>query len=134
MLNSVERLALKLVSVTILIACTVFSLYIYAFGKATPGGGFQAGAILASGILIYRIFDNQHDILSHNAMITFIAIGAMIFLCTGFISLLFGGQLFEYSSFHADYGHVIGSFIVETGVFVVVTASLVGIGQALWNY
>ncbi len=133
MFNSIERLALRFVSVIVLIGSTIFAFYIHIFGKVTPGGGFQAGALLASGIIIYQSF-NDVIIINKNKLNISTVCGVMMFLLTGVASLFFGGTIFEYQVFHHHYGHIIGSFLVETGVFLVVTTSMVRIANALWNY
>ncbi|MFT4967289.1 MAG: multicomponent Na+:H+ antiporter subunit B [Candidatus Deianiraeaceae bacterium] len=133
MFNSIERLALRFVSVIVLIGSTIFAFYIHIFGKVTPGGGFQAGALLASGIIIYQSF-NDVIIINKNKLNISTVCGVMMFLLTGVASLFFGGTIFEYQAFHHHYGHIIGSFLVETGVFLVVTTSMVRIANALWNY
>lgn len=134
MFNPIERIALKLISVLILIACSILSLYIHIFGKTTPGGGFQAGAILASGIIIYQFLDDSAKIINQKILTFIIIIGSILFIITGLAPLLFQGQIFQYSAFHHHYGHIIGAFLIETGVFMVVTCGLVKIGLSIWNF
>jgi multicomponent Na+:H+ antiporter subunit B len=52
MINAFEKYSIKFLSSILLFVLIIFSLYILIFGKFTPGGGFQAGAILASGIIM----------------------------------------------------------------------------------
>ena len=134
MFNPIERIALKLISVLILIACSILSLYIHIFGKTTPGGGFQAGAILASGIIIYQFLDDSAKIINQKNLTFIIIIGSILFIITGLAPLLFQGQIFQYPAFHHHYGHIIGAFLIETGVFMVVTCGLVKIGLSIWNF
>ena len=132
MFNAIERLALHFVSIIVLMGATIFSIYIHIFGKLTPGGGFQAGALLASGIIIYQVF-NQLSIVKNTTLNIITITGVMLYLCTGVASLVFGGTLFEFNVFHQHYGHIIGEFLVETGVFLVVTTSMVRIANLLYN-
>ena len=134
MFNSIERIALKLISVVVLLSCVLLSFYIHIFGKTTPGGGFQAGAILASGIIIYQFLDDSAKIINQKILTILIAFGSILFIATGIASLAFGGELFQYSAFHGIYGHIIGAFLVETGVFLVVACGLVKIAHAIWNF
>ncbi len=132
MFNAIERLALHFVSIVVLVAATIFSIYIHIFGKVTPGGGFQAGALLASGVIIYQTF-NQVSIIKNSTLNIVTIFGVMIYLLTGVASLIFGGTLFEFSVFHSHYGHIIGELLVETGVFLVVSTSMIRIANLLYN-
>jgi len=56
--------------------------YVFIHGHLTPGGGFQGGAIIATGVLLmfmsYRSFDVNHKALTYMeslAGITFVVIG-----------------------------------------------------------
>ena len=131
--NSVEKLALNLVCTVVLISSVIFSFYIHIFGKITPGGGFQAGALLSSGLIIYQNFNNI-KVFSDKSLNILTVIGVLIYIFTGFASLLFGGILFEYHSFHPMYGHIIGTFAIETGVFLVVGTSMVRIANMIQEY
>ena len=131
--NSVEKLALNLVCTVVLISSVIFAFYIHVFGKMTPGGGFQAGALLSSGLIIYQNF-NSVRVFSDKTLSTITIIGILIYIFTGFTSLLFGGNLFEYKSLHPIYGHIIGTFAIETGVFLVVTTSMVRIANMIQEY
>ncbi len=71
----------------------LFGSYMFIHGHLTPGGGFQGGAIIASGfVLIYlgcrgkrinRIWSKSID-----------SSGALIFLLMGLIGLMVGGHYF----------------------------------------
>lgn len=128
--NHIERFLLKFASLLILFSASLFSFYIYIFGKTSAGGGFQAGALLASSITIYQILNNQ-KIISNANLENIIAIGLIMYALTGLLAILFGGVIFQYKAFHKFYGHIIGSFLVETSVFCVVTASMLIIGNSL---
>lgn len=131
--NSVEKLALGLVSTILLISSVVFALYIHVFGKTTPGGGFQAGALLASGIIVYQNF-NSIKVFSDKSLNAVTVIGILTYIFTGCASLFYGGSLFEYNSFHHVYGHIIGTFAIETSVLLVVGTSMVRIANMIQEY
>ena len=62
----------------------LFGVYIVLHGHLTPGGGFQGGSVIASGVMLlflaYRRFHVSHKVLStleSLAGITFAAIGLL---------------------------------------------------------
>ncbi len=129
-LNFFERFVIKTITSAVLFFCIILSLYIHIFGKITAGGGFQAGALLASGIVIYEYF-NQTSLVSKKNLNILTFCGLSIYFATGAASIFFGGDIFEYASFGAEYGHIFGSFCVETGVFFVVTSAIIRLSHLI---
>jgi|GEM_PF-4415811 len=127
-LNFFEKFTLKLVTSLILLISIVLSLNIHIFGKISAGGGFQAGALLASGIIIFE-FCNEVRLISKHYLNILTFTGLSVYFATGITSFFLNGSLFEYSIFHAEYGHIIGSFCVETAVFFVVTSAMLRISH-----
>lgn len=68
--------------------------YVFVHGHLTPGGGFQGGAIIATGVLLmmmsYRTFETNHKILSWIESLAGIA-----FASIGFTGLLLGKTFLE---------------------------------------
>lgn len=71
----------------------IFGAYIFINGHLTPGGGFQGGAVIASGVLLV-LLANKTKIISHRFMeviesfsgFTYVAIGVLgIILASGFL-------------------------------------------------
>lgn len=67
----------------------IYGLYIIMHGHLTPGGGFQGGAVFASGIALLIVAfgsDNIHKTLKEHHLSILESSGALIF-----IGLAFGG-------------------------------------------
>ncbi|MFP5226348.1 MAG: hydrogen gas-evolving membrane-bound hydrogenase subunit E [Acidobacteriota bacterium] len=74
----------------------VFGFYIGLHGQLTPGGGFQAGVILASGSLLLYVCENTESfrrITSHTAVEVVEALGAGAYALIGLAPLLIGAPL-----------------------------------------
>jgi len=67
----------------------IYGLYIIMHGHSSPGGGFQGGAIIASGIALLIVAfgsDNIHKSLKEHHLAILASVGGLIF-----IGLAFGG-------------------------------------------
>jgi multicomponent Na+:H+ antiporter subunit B len=75
----------------------VLGLYVFIHGHLTPGGGFQGGAIIATGFLLMLITYKRFN-TNHNVMVWLESIAGLAFVGIG----LFG--LFRYGSFLQNTG------------------------------
>jgi multicomponent Na+:H+ antiporter subunit B len=67
----------------------VFGAYIFIHGHLTPGGGFQGGAIIASGYLLIYLGCRERRI-SRIASNLAESLGGLTFVVTGLLGLVFG--------------------------------------------
>jgi len=129
-LNFFEKFTIKFITSFVLLISIILSLNIHIFGKISAGGGFQAGVLLASGIVIFEFCNNIRLIpKKHLNILTFV--GLSLYFATGLTSLLLDGSVFEYSVFHKEYGHIFGSLCVETAVFCVVFSAMLRISSLI---
>ena len=87
--DAVRVLALALVGPTIL-----FGLYIVAHGHLTPGGGFQGGVVLATGVLLVYLageYTHLHGLYPDTVVEGIELGGASAFVVIGLIGLAVGG-------------------------------------------
>jgi multicomponent Na+:H+ antiporter subunit B len=68
----------------------IFGAYIFIHGHLTPGGGFQGGAIIASGFLLIYLGCRERRI-SRIASNLVESLGGLIFVVIGLLGLVFGG-------------------------------------------
>lgn len=114
----------KQVTQIVLFIGILFGLYIQINGEYSPGGGFQAGGIMASLIIAMDacgILNIKRD-LSDIA-----ALGCLIYVFTGFFALPFGLSFLNYSYIPIASAQSVGIFLIELGVLITVTATLVNI-------
>ena len=82
----------------------IFGLYIVAHGHLTPGGGFQGGAVIATGgalvIVAYR-YEEVRDWLSGKVLMGQEVIGLVGFIGVALLALAFG-QVFFFNYLNAS--------------------------------
>ena len=85
---------LKIISLPLSILLICLGVMTILGGHITPGGGFQGGAMIASGIilsvLVYGLGNSPLE-LSHTYVEVFESIGALGFIIFGLIGLFLGG-------------------------------------------
>jgi multicomponent Na+:H+ antiporter subunit B len=75
----------------------IFGLYVIAHGHLTPGGGFQGGAVVVSGVVMLLVAFSSHDLkksLRERVLSIMESTGALIFAILGFAGL---GTVFFYN-------------------------------------
>lgn len=110
----------------------LFGLYIQFHGEYTPGGGFQAGIIVASGIVLYSMLFGVSVTLKviPYSIIKFVnVLGIAVYSGTGMLTALLGKNFLSYNvlSTNSMAGQKLGIFLVELGVAFTVCASMLTI-------
>ncbi|MCH8848755.1 MAG: sodium:proton antiporter [Chloroflexi bacterium] len=116
----------------------VFGVYVLVHGEASPGGGFQAGAIVAAGLVLARLTtgsEHGERRISTRVLLWLASAGIGIYVLAGIVPLLAGVNFLDYAAlpvewFNAVAGHertnrAMGIFIVEVGIFIGVFSVLV---------
>jgi multicomponent Na+:H+ antiporter subunit B len=86
--DAVRVLGLGLTPPTVL-----FAIYVIAHGHLTPGGGFQGGVILATGVLLIYLageFNDLHGLYTEPALEGGEALGAGAYIAVGLAGLMLG--------------------------------------------
>ena len=127
----VLRVAVKLLLPLIL----VFAMYVQFHGDFGPGGGFQAGVAAATAIILYGLIFGipaARRVAPMRVVLFMIPLGVLIFAGTGVASLLLGGNYLDYSVLSSvpRSGQHLGILVVEFGVFVTVSSTMLGIFYA----
>ncbi len=111
----------------------LFALYVQMHGDYGPGGGFQAGVIFATGIIVYTIvfgIRKTMRVLPMALVIAMVCLGLILYAATGFAALALGGEYLNYSVFDSHSpvdGQHVGIIIVELGVGITVAGVLTAI-------
>jgi multicomponent Na+:H+ antiporter subunit B len=113
----------------------LFALYVQFHGELGPGGGFQAGVIMAGAVILYAIIfglNAAKRIAPQRLVEAMVPLGVLIFAGTGLAAMLLGGNFLDYSVLAADppHGRELGIILVEAGVLVTVSGTMTAIFYA----
>lgn len=128
-LQSHQRV-LRVVAKLLIPFILMFALYVQFHGDYGPGGGFQAGVIFASAIILYALvfgLDAARSAVNPAALRLLIALGVLIYGGVGIATLLLGGNFLDYDLLGKNpvKAQHLGILLVELGVGITVTASMV---------
>ena len=123
---------LQIVTKLVIPFVLLFALYVQFHGDYGPGGGFQAGVIFASAFILHGLIfglQRTRKVITPSALRILMALGVLIYLGTGILSMLLGGNLLDYSILAHDpkHGQHWGIFAVELGVGVTVAAVMISL-------
>lgn len=128
-------LILRVIAKLLIPFILLFALYVQFHGDFGPGGGFQAGVIAAGMVILLAItfgLNAAHRIAPQTLVERMIPLGVLIYAGTGVAGLLLGRNYLDYSAFARDPagGHVLGIFLVEAGVLVTVSGTMIALFYA----
>lgn len=131
-----HHLILRVITKLLVSTIILFSLYVQFHGDFSPGGGFQAGVIMAAAFIFYGLvfgLENVQLVFPPWLVHKLVALGVLIYAGTGFVSLFLGYDYLDYTAFaphHPSHGQHYGILAVELGVLVTVTGVMVAIYYA----
>ena len=110
----------------------LFALYVQFHGELGPGGGFQAGVIIAAAIIFYSLIFGLpavRKMVPDPLVESMVALGVLIYAGVGVAGLLLGGNYLDYFVLAHDpvHGQERGIFWVEVGVATTVSAVMLKI-------
>ncbi|MEM8792942.1 MAG: Na(+)/H(+) antiporter subunit B [Pseudomonadota bacterium] len=119
----------------------IFGLYVQLHGDFGPGGGFQAGVILAAAIILYAIIWGREEavrVMPIWLVELMVPLGVLIYAGVGVYGIMTGGNYLDYNNLvhappthhEAVHGQHWGVFLVEIGVLVSVTGTMIAIFYA----
>ena len=134
-----HNLILRVVAALLCPAIFLFAFYVQFHGDLSPGGGFQAGAIFATGLILYGLVFGiltLRKIFSLPQLQIAMAVGILLFAGTGIAGILLGGTFLDYAPLGASArsGRHLGIFLVELGVGITVAASFAAIFFSFSSY
>ncbi len=125
-------LVLRLVAKLLIPYILLFALYVQFHGDFGPGGGFQAGVIIAAAMVFYGLIYGLPAVrkaVPEPLVESMMAVGVLIYGGVGLAGLLLGGNYLDYFVLDPDsvHGQERGIFWVEVGVAVTVAGVMLKI-------
>ena len=122
-----DYLVLRVIAKAMIAFMLLFALYVQFHGDFGPGGGFQAGVIIAASIVLYAIIyglQAARTVVPDRVIESLIASGVLLFAGVGVAGILLGGNYLDYFVLSGDpvHGQHRGIFWVEAGVLMTVFA------------
>jgi multicomponent Na+:H+ antiporter subunit B len=125
-------LVLRVIAKILIPFILLFAVYVQFHGDYGPGGGFQAGVIVAAAIIFYGIIfglETTRKVVPSWLVETMLATGVLIYAGVGLVGILLGGNYLDYFVLDADpaHGQHRGIFWVEVGVAITVSGVMLKI-------
>ena len=116
----------------------VYGVYILCFGEYSPGGGFQAGALLAVGVLLSRMIlgeDAKFNIQGKTSVVL-AGVGTFSYTLVGCITIFGGGKFLEYDFMPIVMEpkhemHAMAIFLIEIGVTMCVMMTIINLMDSI---
>jgi multicomponent Na+:H+ antiporter subunit B len=109
----------------------LFGLYVLAHGHESPGGGFQAGVVLAAAYVMLALGLGREALarrVRESTCLVLAAGGVALYIATGIAGMLGGGTFLDYGALPLPVAVVdaryLGILAIETGVGVTVAATI----------
>ncbi len=119
-------IVLRVVAKLLIPFILLFALYVQFHGDFGPGGGFQAGVILAAAVIFYALIyglQRGRRVMPDWLVEGMIATGVLLYAGVGLAGIGLGGNFLDYFVLDADpiHGQHRGIFWVEAGVALTVS-------------
>jgi multicomponent Na+:H+ antiporter subunit B len=125
-------LVLRVIAKLLIPFALMFALYVQFHGDYGPGGGFQAGVIIAAAVVFYGLIyglPSARNVVPDRVVETMVALGVLVYGGVGVIGLLLGGNFLDYFVLDPNpvSGQHRGIFWVEVGVAITVAGVMLKI-------
>jgi multicomponent Na+:H+ antiporter subunit B len=136
------HIILRVVSKLLIPMIVIFGFYVQFHGDFGPGGGFQAGVIIAVAVILYALIfgiDEAKKAVPPKLVLWGSAAGVLLYAAVGLATLVmpFAGEavnFLDYDALHPDQSHHAGQhygiLLVELGVLITVTSVMLAIFYA----
>lgn len=124
---------LRVISKMLIPLIALYAFYVQFHGDFGPGGGFQAGVILATSVILYALIfglDAAKRAVPPSWIRIGMTLGVLLYGGTGVVTWLLGAEFLNYNVLSAEHGQHYGILAVELGVLLAVASVMVAIYYA----
>lgn len=128
------HLILRVVSKFLIPLIIIYGFYVHFHGDYGPGGGFQAGVIIAAGVILYALIfgiEACKKAVPPSWIRIGMTLGVLFYVGTGVVTWILGGAFLDYDVLtygdHHTAGQHLGILLVELGVLFTVATVMVAI-------
>lgn len=130
-----DEILLRVVGRLLVPFILLFGFYVQFHGEYGPGGGFQAGALIAAAFILYALIEGEEralQALPQRALNVLMVGGTLLYGAVGVVGMLMGSNFLDYSVLAADpvTGQKLGIILIEAGVGMSVCGVLLSIFHA----
>ena len=134
-----QHIVLRVISKLMIPPILLFGFYVQVHGEVSPGGGFQAGVLVAVALVLYTLIfglEAAHRVVSVRAAEIMAASGVLLYGLVGVWGLFTGGNYLEYKVLadSAQAGEQLGITLVELGVGITVAGVVLTLFYAFAGY
>ena len=134
-----DNLILKVCTKVLFTPIILFGLYVQFHGDFGPGGGFQAGVIVASAFILFSLvfgIEAGKRLFPSTINLVLLALGGIIYGGVGIVSMILGDEFLAYNILgsSAQSGQHIGILLVEFGVGLTVSNVMIALFNAFASY
>jgi len=126
---------LRVISKFLIPLIALYAFYVQFHGDYGPGGGFQAGVILAASLILYALIfglDEAKKAVPPSWVRFGMTLGVLLYGGTGVLTWILGADFLNYSvlAHDAAHGQHYGILVIELGVLLAVASVMVAIFYA----
>ena len=128
-----ESVVLRTIGGMLIPYILVYGIYVQMHGEIGPGGGFQAGVLVAAAFILHSLLFGSTmtmRLLPRWFIDLSMSLGVLLYIGTGVVCLLQGGSFLEYSVLDRTdpaSAEALGIMLVEAGVGLTVASVILTI-------
>ena len=117
----------------------LFGLYVQFHGDFGPGGGFQAGVIIAAAFILHSLIFGLKEgrrIISQSLNMWIMILGVLLYGGVGIVSIILGEEFLSYNILGStpQSGQHVGILLVEFGVGLTVSNVMIALFNAFVGF
>ncbi len=113
----------------------VYAIYVLVHGHYSPGGGFQAGVVLAVSVILVQLVQDPNPRwgLGRDAAVVFACLGTFMYAGIGLLTMAWGGNMLDYGVLPLGEVEAEVRALGTLGIEIGVTMAVMGVFVVIFN-